>query len=80
MQGLLVIVTCAGYLGASSLLILLNKFLLAKDGFSFPLMLSGSGMLFTLIGSSIMVEVPGVVPERQVLPLTPVAISLPIFP
>jgi hypothetical protein len=65
-QAVVVVLTCAGYLAASSLLILLNKFLLSTDGFSFPLMLSGSGMLLTFFGSSILVNIPALVPERQV--------------
>jgi hypothetical protein len=64
-----VLLTCAGYLVASSVLILLNKFLLAKDEFAYPLMLSGSGMVFTSIGSSILVQIPALVPERQVASL-----------
>lgn len=67
MQALLVVGTCIGYLSASSLLILLNKFLLSEDGFSYPLMLSGSGMVVTCIGSSIIVNIPAIVPERQVI-------------
>lgn len=60
--------TCGGYLFASSLLILLNKFLLSSDGFNFPLMLSGSGMLVTFLATSLLVHVPTVVPDRQVRP------------
>lgn len=62
----MVVFTCAGYLATSSLLILLNKFLLSTDGFSYPLMLSGSGMLLSFVGSSILVKIPALVPERQV--------------
>lgn len=62
----MILATCGGYLGASSALILLNKFLLSNDGFSFPLLLSGSGMVMTFLGSSLMVRVPALVPERQV--------------
>lgn len=62
----MVVATCIGYLSASSLLILLNKFLLSQDGFAFPLMLSGSGMFVTCVGSSIIVKIPAIVPERQV--------------
>eukprot|EP00892_Ulva_mutabilis_P008674 jgi/Ulvmu1/6179/UM028_0035.1 len=64
-NAVLVVGTCAGYLAASSLLILLNKFLLSEDGFAYPLMLSGSGMFVTCIGSSVMVRIPAIVPEQQ---------------
>jgi hypothetical protein len=61
-----VILTCGGYLVTSSILILLNKFLLSKDEFAFPLMLSGSGMAMTLLGSSVLVKFPGIVAAKQV--------------
>ena len=60
------VLVCAAYLGTSSLLILLNKFLLSQDGFSYPLILSGSGMFLTFIASSAIVHIPAVVPDRQV--------------
>lgn len=66
LQAVIIVATCGGYLWASSALILLNKFLLSTDGFSFPLLLSGSGMVMTFFGSSVMVRVPALVPERQV--------------
>jgi hypothetical protein len=72
-QAVIIVLTCGGYLGASSLLILLNKFLLSKDGFAFPLMLSGSGMLMSFIGTSFLVKVPALVPERQVRCSSPLA-------
>jgi hypothetical protein len=65
-QAVLVVVACAAYLGTSSLLILLNKFLLSRDGFAFPLLLSGSGMLVTSIASSILIRFDSIVPEPQV--------------
>lgn len=66
LQAALIVGVCGGYLAASSILILLNKFLLSTDGFSFPLMLSGSGMAMTYLGSSVLVRIPAIVPARQV--------------
>lgn len=65
-QALLIVATCGAYLLASSLLILLNKHLLSNDGFPFPLMLSGSGMLMSNLGSSLLVRWDRIVPNRQV--------------
>ena len=65
MQAVVIVLTCGGYLAASSLLILLNKFLLSTDGFAYPLMLSGSGMLMTFLASSVLVRIPALVPDKQ---------------
>lgn len=66
LQALIVLLTCGGYLTASSLLILLNKYLMVTDHFDFPLMLSGSGMVVTLAASSALVQSRAIVRERQV--------------
>ena len=66
LQAAIILLTCAGYLGVSSLLILLNKYLMVTDRFGFPLILSGSGMLVTWIASSVLVRFRAIVPERQV--------------
>ena len=66
LQVLLVAVTCGAYVASSSWLIMVNRFLMTKDGFSFPLILSGIGMLFTWIATSILVQFDSVVPRQQV--------------
>lgn len=62
---MLIVVTCLAYLAASSLLILLNKYLLSTDGFKFPLMLSGSGMLLSATGATLLLRFGWPVPVKD---------------
>jgi hypothetical protein len=65
-QAVLTILSCCGYLVASSQLVLLNKFLFKHDNFHYPLLLSCMGMCFTFVASSCIVRVTALVPRQQV--------------
>jgi hypothetical protein len=45
------VVACLGWMGVSSALIMINKFLMSKDGFRYPMALSCLGMLFSSVAS-----------------------------
>eukprot|EP00892_Ulva_mutabilis_P008677 jgi/Ulvmu1/6181/UM028_0037.1 len=66
-QVLLIALTCCAYLASSSWLIMMNRFLMRTDGFAFPLTLSGLGMLFTWVATSILVRIRGIVPKQQAI-------------
>ncbi len=42
---------CVGWMGVSSALIMVNKYLMSTDGFHYPMALSCLGMLFSSLAS-----------------------------
>ena len=42
---------CVGWMGVSSALIMVNKYLMSTDGFHYPMALSCLGMLFSSVAS-----------------------------
>ena len=42
---------CIGWMGVSSALIMINKYLMSTDGFRYPMALSCLGMLFSSVAS-----------------------------
>ena len=46
-----VVVACVGWMGVSSGLIMVNKYLMSTDGFHYPMALSCLGMLFSSVAS-----------------------------
>lgn len=47
------VLACGAWMAASSALILVNKHCMSEDGFAFPMALSGLGMLFSGIASTL---------------------------
>ena len=45
------VVACVGWMGVSSGLIMVNKYLMSTDGFHYPMALSCLGMLFSSVAS-----------------------------
>ena len=45
------VVACVGWMGVSSALIMINKYLMSTDGFRYPMALSCLGMLFSSVAS-----------------------------
>ncbi len=50
---------CIAYMGSASSLILLNKYILSNDGFSYPMALSTLGMGFSSIAAHVYCKVFG---------------------
>lgn len=50
---LIAVFACVAYMGSASSLILLNKYILSNDGFSYPMALSSLGMGFSSIAAHI---------------------------
>ncbi len=44
-------VACVGWMGVSSALIMINKYIMSTDGFAYPMALSCLGMLFSSVAS-----------------------------
>ena len=42
---------CVGWMGISSALIMINKYIMSTDGFAYPMALSCLGMLFSSVAS-----------------------------
>lgn len=51
------VLACSGWMGVSSALILVNKHCMSTDGFAFPMALSGLGMAFSGIASTLVCKV-----------------------
>lgn len=45
------VVACVGWMGVSSALIMINKYIMSTDGFAYPMALSCLGMLFSSAAS-----------------------------
>ena len=48
---ILAVVACLGWMGVSSGLIMVNKYIMSTDNFRYPMALSGLGMLFSSFAS-----------------------------
>ncbi|CAL8465208.1 g4743 [Coccomyxa elongata] len=67
MLQLATVVACVGWMGVSSGLIMVNKYLMSTDGFHYPMALSCLGMLFSSVASYIACRVIKVVEVNRVL-------------
>ncbi|KAK9787492.1 hypothetical protein WJX73_004769 [Symbiochloris irregularis] len=61
------VLACASWMGVSSALILVNKHCMSVDGFVYPMALSGLGMAFSGIASTLCCKVFRVVEVKQAL-------------
>ena len=52
---------CLGWMGVSSGLILVNKYIMSTDGFHYPMALSGLGMAFSSVASWLVCRVSALV-------------------